>query len=281
LPKDIEKYPDQPEYWTSTIENIILWKDTVKQRVCDNCYIHITNIKKLKNLINMFEIINIDIIDIYNIILVCKSWNKVGIYLLSKFREIQYKEKVVQNKNLSVQLNIAKEINSKFLSFISNLPDPISKQDLKRNLINLVPMSKIQNITDGASEFKEFKINYFTPKEIYDELSKIIIGQETAKKTISVSIINHLKSLENEPCVNTHSDKHHVLMLGESGSGKTLMANSLANFYDLPFVTGDATNYSPTGFQGADTDSVVHDLLLTTDMNFELSYNSSKIEVSA
>jgi hypothetical protein len=72
LPTDIEKYPDQPEYWTSSIENIILWKDTVKQRVCDSCYTHITNIKKVKNLINMFEIINIDIIDIHNIIQVCK-----------------------------------------------------------------------------------------------------------------------------------------------------------------------------------------------------------------
>ena len=84
-------------------------------------------------------------------------------------------------------------------------------------------------------------------------------------------MINHLKTIEDVEFNSTHSDKHHVLFLGKSGSGKTLIANTVAEYFELPFAVGDATNYSPTGFQGADADSVVYDLLLNTGMNFELA----------
>jgi ATP-dependent Clp protease ATP-binding subunit ClpX len=66
------------------------------------------------------------------------------------------------------------------------------------------------------------------------------------------------------------TDKHHILMLGRSGSGKTLIANTVAQSLSLPFVMGDATSYSPTGFQGQDVDSVVHDLLIAAEMDFDL-----------
>ena len=166
------------------------------------------------------------------------------------------------------------EINSKFLAFISNLPDPVSKQDLRRSLMQLVPMTKVQTSTLEKKNMREEIItNIFTPQELYDELCKTVIGQELAKKSVSVAVINHLQFIEDDDdeVEITHSDKHHVLLLGQSGSGKTLITNSIAKFFNLPFTTGDATNYSPTGFQGADADSAVYDLLLSTDMNFELA----------
>ena len=93
LPTDIEKYPNNPLNYSisNTISNVLLWKDTKKERVCDNCYTKIYNIKRIRNLIIMFELIDVDIFTLYNFMGVCKSWNQASIYLLSKFREIQYK----------------------------------------------------------------------------------------------------------------------------------------------------------------------------------------------
>lgn len=91
LPKDIEKFPNEPKYWSKSIENVLLWKDTVKQRVCDDCYSRLCQIKKVKNLIKMFNMIDCNILDLHNFIHVCKSWKEASIHLLSKFREIQYK----------------------------------------------------------------------------------------------------------------------------------------------------------------------------------------------
>lgn len=167
------------------------------------------------------------------------------------------------------------EINGKFISYISGLPDPISKSELRKNLLQLTPYTKINSSTDSLIDQPsqaeiEFSIN--NPKDLFEELSKTVIGQDIAKKAVSVAVINHLQTVNDEHIgQNTHSDKHHVLLLGKSGSGKTLIANTVANAFELPFTSGDATNYSPTGFQGADADSVVYDLLLETDMNFELA----------
>jgi ATP-dependent Clp protease ATP-binding subunit ClpX len=162
------------------------------------------------------------------------------------------------------------EVDSKFVSFLSNLEDPISKNEIKKALLQFVPMTKMLPLQVKTEEEYSVDTKFETPKQIYDELSKSIIGQDIAKKSVSVSAINHLTYINDYSEID-HKDKHHVLMLGKSGSGKTLIANSIAKMLDLPFVIGDATGYSPTGFHGQDAESVVYDLLLDTDMNFELA----------
>jgi len=162
------------------------------------------------------------------------------------------------------------EINSKFISFISDLPDPASKEDIKQALRQFSPMTRMTTLEFEVTPITvETKIK--TPKDLFDEIGKTVIGQEEAKKAISVSVINHLQSLEEDIEVVNQTDKHHVLMLGKSGSGKTLIANTVAKMFDLPFAMGDATSYSPTGFQGSDADSIIHDLLIESDLNFDLA----------
>lgn len=161
------------------------------------------------------------------------------------------------------------EVDHKFVSFLSSLPEPITKNDLRKSLINFTPMTKFSPLPMEKENIFE-PPSVTTPKEFFDKLSETVVGQEIAKKAVSVSVINHLNSLEDEGTV-THSDKHHVLMLGKSGSGKTLIANTSAKILNLPFVSGDATSFSPTGFHGSDVDSVCYDLLLDTEMNFELA----------
>lgn len=164
------------------------------------------------------------------------------------------------------------EINSKFLSFISDLPDPVNKDELKKAMLQIAPMSKFNNTppVENTEEEELAKIN--TPRDLYNVVSQTVVGQEEAKKSISVSVINHLQMKDEyiSTTATNQTDKHHILMLGRSGSGKTLIANTVAQSLNLPFVMGDATSYSPTGFQGADVDTVIHDLLIASDMNFDL-----------
>jgi ATP-dependent Clp protease ATP-binding subunit ClpX len=160
------------------------------------------------------------------------------------------------------------EINSKFLSFIADLPDSEAKGEIRKALFMLTPMSKMTQSNEPKQEKQIIENDIFTPKQLFDEIDKTVIGQESAKKAISIAVINHLQSIEDfEPTNQT--DKHHVLMLGKSGSGKTLIANTVAGLFDLPFAIGDATSYSPTGFQGSDADSVVQELVHETEMDFE------------
>jgi ATP-dependent Clp protease ATP-binding subunit ClpX len=163
------------------------------------------------------------------------------------------------------------EINHKFISYLLNQEEPISKSNLKKAAQQFTPMTKFDNIVESSKAF-DLEFTLSTPKEFYEKLSEVVIGQEIAKKAISVSVINHMNAIADE-CddLSTASDKHHVLMLGHSGTGKTLIANTTASLLNLPFVSGDATGYSPTGFHGADVESVCYDLLLDTDMNFDLA----------
>lgn len=159
------------------------------------------------------------------------------------------------------------EINHKFISLLSSLPEPISKSDLRKHVVLFTPMTKLSNPNENTEEKLEFSNNITNPKEFFDKLSERVVGQDIAKKAVSVSVINHLNSMDD---FTTHSDKHHVLMLGKSGSGKTLIANTTAKLLNLPFVTGDATSFSPTGFHGADVESVCYDLIMQTD-DFDLA----------
>ena len=160
------------------------------------------------------------------------------------------------------------EINSKFMSFISDLPDSEAKSEIKKAIFFLTPLSQRAQTLEQKTERPVIENDIHTPRQLFDEISKTVIGQDLAKKAISVSMINHIQSIDDVEVV-TQADKHHVLMLGKSGSGKTLIANTVADLFDLPFAVGDATSYSPTGFQGSDADSVVHELLLETDMDFD------------
>ena len=162
------------------------------------------------------------------------------------------------------------EIDSKFISYITNLNDPVSKNDLKKALLQFVPMTRMNVMPPPPSEDFQINTKLETPKQIYDELSKYVVGQEIAKKNVSVSVINHLTYI-NDFSETNQADKHHVLLIGASGSGKTLISNQVARILDLPYVAGDATSYSPTGFHGQDAESVVYDLLLDTEMNFDIA----------
>ena len=104
-----------------------------------------------------------------------------------------------------------------------------------------------------------------TPVTIKDYLDEYVIGQEKAKKTLSVAIYNHYKRLFLKEQTNIKFDKSNVLMIGPSGSGKTHLATTAASLLDVPFVSIDATSLTETGYHGDDVESILIKLIQAAD----------------
>jgi ATP-dependent Clp protease ATP-binding subunit ClpX len=110
------------------------------------------------------------------------------------------------------------------------------------------------------------ELKLLKPKEIKEALDEYVIGQDKAKKTISVAVYNHYKrirSLHKEGEVEY--SKSNVLLLGPTGSGKTLMARTLANILDVPFAIADATTLTEAGYVGEDVENIILRLVQAAD----------------
>jgi len=148
------------------------------------------------------------------------------------------------------------ELNSKVMHFLSSIEDDESGWRLKEKVLDLLPNAKKQSFI--KKHFQETTVP--NPREIYDSIDKVVVGQVSPKKTISVAVHEHYSQHEN---IDSYSipNSHHILMIGPSGSGKTLLANTIASKLNVPFVSSDSTIFSPTGFQGADVDSMIMEVV--------------------
>jgi ATP-dependent Clp protease ATP-binding subunit ClpX len=108
------------------------------------------------------------------------------------------------------------------------------------------------------------------PKAIKQHLDDYVIGQDDAKKTISVAVYNHYKRILNPGLADgVEIDKSNVILLGETGTGKTLIAKSIARLLEVPFCIADATVLTEAGYVGEDVESVLTRLLQAADYNVE------------
>ncbi|CAM3824278.1 ATP-dependent Clp protease ATP-binding subunit ClpX [Arcobacter cloacae] len=123
----------------------------------------------------------------------------------------------------------------------------------------------IEEINKDSSELKEIKIK--TPAELKKILDEYVIGQERAKKVLSVAVYNHYKRIfrHNEINDDTELNKSNVLLIGPTGSGKTLLAQTISKYLDVPLAIADATSLTEAGYVGDDVENVVTRLVQAAD----------------
>ena len=121
------------------------------------------------------------------------------------------------------------------------------------------------------SNLDSYEINLPKPKEIKSFLDEYIIGQESAKKVLSVSLYNHYKRVYNLENKKDDIDiqKSNILLLGPTGSGKTLLAQTLAKIMNVPFAIADATTLTEAGYVGEDVENILLKLIQASDYNIE------------
>jgi len=124
---------------------------------------------------------------------------------------------------------------------------------------------------DQAQRSRSFLKKIPNPREIKEELDNFVIGQEDAKKIISVAVYNHYKRISNQTFLkdDIELEKSNILMIGPTGTGKTLIAQTLARFLQVPFSIADATVLTEAGYVGEDVENILVRLLQSADYNVE------------
>lgn len=109
------------------------------------------------------------------------------------------------------------------------------------------------------------------PKEIYRILSQYVVGQEQAKRVLSVAVYNHFKRLRANSSVDVELQKSNILLVGPTGSGKTLLAQTLARILKVPFAIADATALTEAGYVGEDVENILLKLIQAADMDIKVA----------
>jgi ATP-dependent Clp protease ATP-binding subunit ClpX len=129
--------------------------------------------------------------------------------------------------------------------------------------------SNVLHKTQLQKEKKEFQRGLNIPTKLKEHLDNYVIGQNEAKKVLSVALYSHYKRIDRPVHKNVEIEKSNIMLVGPTGSGKTLLAKSLAKIMDVPFAVADATALTEAGYVGEDVESILSRLLAAADYDVE------------
>lgn len=151
----------------------------------------------------------------------------------------------------------ANEVNLLMSGLVANICDDCAKQAYLVVEKNQKPVEKI----------KEGDFRLFKPREIKNSLDQYVIGQDDAKKILSVAVYNHYKRISQKTQNDVEIEKSNVILVGETGTGKTLLAKTIARMLNVPFAIADATVLTEAGYVGEDVENILVKLLQAADYN--------------
>ena len=128
-------------------------------------------------------------------------------------------------------------------------------------------IEELEDFDPVYEEEGEFQINLKKPQELKAFLDQYVIGQDEAKKVLSVAVYNHYKRIMSNSKLDVELQKSNVLMLGPTGSGKTLLAQTLAKVLGVPFAIADATTLTEAGYVGEDVENILLKLIQAADFD--------------
>lgn len=128
---------------------------------------------------------------------------------------------------------------------------------------------KSETTTSGGLPHTGFSDTIPKPKEIYRVLSQYVVGQEQAKRVLSVAVYNHFKRLRAGSSTDVELQKSNIMLIGPTGSGKTLLAQTLARILKVPFAIADATALTEAGYVGEDVENILLKLIQAADMDIK------------
>lgn len=164
------------------------------------------------------------------------------------------------------------ENNQQFCSFCGKAVYEVKKLVSGRNVCICDECINLCNdimADDNRREMSKDVAKLPTPSQIYNFLNEYIIGQDTAKRTLAVAVYNHYKRHSVATTSDVEIQKSNVLLIGSTGTGKTLFAQTLARILDVPFAIADATTLTEAGYVGDDVESVLTRLLQNANFDVE------------
>ena len=140
-----------------------------------------------------------------------------------------------------------------------------------------------RELDEEYEDEEETKERIISPKEIKQILDEYVIGQEEAKKILSVAVYNHYKRINHEDNLKGKDDveiqKSNILLLGPTGCGKTLLASTLAKILKVPFAIADATTLTEAGYVGEDVENILLKLIQAADGDVARAERGKSVEL--
>lgn len=186
--------------------------------------------------------------------------------------------KKVQNKNKKNHCHFCGRHESEFFMLITGQSASICNEcideamKLVEDQLGELPKKKDK---DKNKNNETSPLQLITPAQMKEHLDKFVIGQDEAKKTLTVAVYNHYKRLIHKEKANDKEDiileKSNILMIGETGTGKTYLARTLAKILQVPFTIADATSITEAGYVGDDVETILTSLLQACDYDVTLA----------